>query len=256
MTIHIIVTAYALADDLFTLYESCAGKDVRWHLFQHSAFADVDAACQKLNRDPHVFLYAYKTNRGLARSWNEGWLAARNARAGSVLIANDDAVAGKGDLYRLVQAAAQNPDAYLVSGWGYDLREQREQDMMFSLAVVNDVAFSAIGMFDENFYPIYYEDVDWCQRGLNAGLHRLCSTGTHIVHAGSKTLHHSRTDMETHHRQFKANQAYYIRKWGADKGEAGFLHPFNDPAISCHIPPGQREAPYPGFNRPREEITP
>lgn len=250
--IHIIVTAYALVEDLFRLYESCHAPDVCWHLFLHSDFPAVVDACEKLARDPQVHWYDYRVNRGLARSWNDGWEAAQREGAESVLIASDDAYAGPGDLYRLVHAAQLNPDVYKVSGKGYDERENRIQDQHFSLAVINPIAWSLVGNFDQNFWPIYFEDRDWYRRAELAGLQAMCIEGTHIYHAGSKTLY-TATDMETHHRRFRANEAYYVRKWGGRLGEETFTRPFNQAQFGQRIEPLWRSQPYPGFNRPREE---
>jgi GT2 family glycosyltransferase len=255
MTIHVTVVAYALADDLLQLYESCAGRDVRWHVFLHSDFPPVVAACTQLARDSHVSVYPYRVNRGLARSWNEGLLAADRARAEFSVIANDDAYAAKGDLHRLAQAAAQHPDAFMVSGMGFDVRENTLKDQRFALAVINPIALQQVGCFDENLWPIYFEDVDWCRRADLLGLSPVCVGSTHIVHAGSKTLY-TAGDMDTHHRRFAANQAYYSRKWGGAIGAETFARPFDHAPFGGFIPFSQRHHPYPGFNRNPEEIRP
>jgi GT2 family glycosyltransferase len=142
----------------------------------------------------------------------------------------------------------------MVSGWGYDRREAVEKDQRFALAVLNPIAFDTIGLFDGNFWPIYFEDVDWCRRAELAGLPELCVPDTCIVHAGSKTLY-THTNMETHHRQFAANQAYYVRKWGGMPGEETFTIPFNDPRFTLRIDPWQHGPAYSGVETPMGDLA-
>jgi GT2 family glycosyltransferase len=248
--IDIIVVAYALAEDLLTLYASCAHPEVRFHLFLHSRFPDVVAACEQIAERPQVTLYPYGFNRGLATSWNEGLIAAYANGADVALIANDDAIAAPGDVLKLAEAAVSHREKYMVSGRGIDLSTGERKDMLFSLAAVNPVALETIGYFDENFLPIYFEDIDWYYRAKLAGLERMCIPTTNLIHAGSKSRHSLPANSAQHEQTFPRNRAYYGAKWGcADQGTESYTVPFNDARFTLKITAENRHVPYPGYNR-------
>lgn len=258
--IHVVVVAYGLADDLRRLYESIAHPEVALHIYLHSTFADVVQVCNELAERPQVTLYAYGTNRGLATSWNDGLLAAYEAGAEVAMIANDDAYAAPGDVFRLAEHAIAHRDLYAVSGEGLDVPSNTRRDLLFSLCAVNPIALEQIGMMDENFFPIYWEDIDWYRRAALAGLRRECITTTNLVHQGSKSRTVTPIAHDEQVRQFRLNRDYYIRKWGGtqmgDQGEPEtYVTPFNDPHLGLYIAPADRRAPYPGYNRVDQEIV-
>jgi GT2 family glycosyltransferase len=249
--IHLIVVAFALAEDLLKLYEAANASNITWHIFLHSNFADVVEVCESIaigNRQVH--LYDYRKNRGLARSWNDGlFLAYRRDAADIALIANDDALPAEGDVQKIAEFAFLHPEFYRVTGFGYDVGGGFAGDMRFAMCAVNPVALEAIGYFDENFWPVYFEDIDWYLRAELAGLKHHMVQDTHIVHQGSKTFH-TAGEQALHHTRFRANRAYYKAKWGADENNpAVFTMPFGDPALELKISAEQRHAPYPGYNR-------
>lgn len=252
MKIAIITVAYGLADDLLRLFESANQQNVMWHLFLHSQYPDVVKACHQLSRYHNVILYDYGVNRGLAKSWNEGLIEACRQSADVALIANDDAIAGDGDVDLLAEAACLNRDRYMVSGLGTDQSTGERKDMLFSLAAVNPIALETIGYFDQNFAPIYFEDIDWYYRAKLAGLERLCIPQTNIIHAGSKSRH--LVDETQFMANFVANCAYYGAKWGcADQGSETYMLPFNDSRFDLKISADQRHASYPDYNRTEQE---
>lgn len=250
VNIHIILIAYALPDDVWALFESLNGDDVTWHLYLHSRAPDILAACRRIALHPNVFYNAYGINRGLAKSWNEGLLAAYARGADVALIANDDVSATRADLHKIAAAAYAQRDAYLVTGSGMDAQLRVQGDMLLALAAINPIALEGVGCFDENFFPIYYEDVDWYRRATLAGLRRHTVKDTVLIHAGSKTLRTLTTEgaRAAHEWTFKRNRDYYTRKWGGDKGDEQFTTPFNA-EFGYRIAPDARHAPYPGHNR-------
>lgn len=245
VTIHIIVVAYALADDLMRLYLSAAAPNVHWHVFLHSTFPDVVAAVDTLESHPNVNSYRIGKNQGLARSWNEGLRIAQGADV--MMIANDDAIAGPGDVQRLAETAMANREKYLIVGNGYDIRNGAHSHQALALAAINPIAIQTIGYFDENFFPIYWEDVDWYRRAALAGLEMYVEPCTSIIHMGSKSLH--LTPPRQHHDTFHANRHYYISKWGGETGSERCVTPFNDPRLDLRIDVTNRNAPYPGHDR-------
>lgn len=234
MNVHIVVVAYGLAEDLRRLFESADGPGVTWHVFLHSQFPEVVEICYELGTRRNVWLYPYGVNRGLARSWNEGLYNAYRDSCDAALIANDDALAGPGDVQRIVQAALAHPDCYLIQGTGIDLREKRRGKMHLALAAINPIALETIGYFDTAFEPIYYEDQDYYRRAELAGLKDFVAADTAIVHAGSKSLYEVAGQKELHQRTFGLNQEYYIGKWGGLPGQETYTRPWNDPEAGLY----------------------
>lgn len=253
--IDIVVVAYALSEDLARLYDSIHtqqyGRDVYWQIYIHSRRHDVLRVCDQIaSSNQRVKLWPFGINRGLARSWNDGWKAAKAAGSEFVFIANDDARAAPGDLAKLLAAGANaEDDVYMVSGRGWDQRNQEERDQLFSLALLTDTALNRVGMFDVNFWPIYWEDIDWYRRAHLLGLRRRCVDDTNIFHAGSKTYLTEQNHAE-HNQTFHTNRAYYEHKWGGPMGHEQYARPFNRPELSLFIHPDDAEKPYPLVQNP------
>jgi hypothetical protein len=106
------------------------------------------------------------------------------------------------------------------------------------------------GYFDENFWPIYYEDTDYCHRSKfnSVGVpHDPISIRTMINHEGgglvsmlglndivyshsfSATCNSKQELMSLHQTNCHRWSTYYQKKWGGDHGSEKYSHPFNDP---------------------------
>jgi GT2 family glycosyltransferase len=248
LKIGIVVVAFGLADDLWQLFcRSFLYPKTECYLFLHSQIPEVRAVCERMAAYQGVHYYDYGENRGLARSWNDGLYDGYNQGMDVMLIANDDALPQHDDATRIGRVAVRNRDLYMVSGRGVDLREMKSGDMLFALAAVNPIALGKIGYFDENLFPIYYEDCDYYRRAQLAGLERHCLSTTYIQHAGSKSL--DLIAAPVHEDRYRRNQAYYFRKWGGEKGHEVFATPFNQSALGLKIEADQRHHPYPGYDR-------
>lgn len=104
-----------------------------------------------------------------------------------------------------------------------------------------------LGLMDENFYPAYFDDTDYCCRLKLANLHSGAG-------AESGNLPRIRCRVEAagialalkancFHARFDMLLDYYRRKWGGDPGKETFTHPFNDPTkpLSYWEPVGLEE---------------
>lgn len=106
-----------------------------------------------------------------------------------------------------------------------------------------------MGYLDENFYPLYMEDVDYNWRHTVAQRHkwvsydRECTIRAH--HDTSSTTHNMPPEKRERMAQaFNRNRDYLIRKWGGPQGEEKWDHPFNDPSKSIKdwtLEPGRWE---------------
>lgn len=89
-----------------------------------------------------------------------------------------------------------------------------------------------VGLYDENFYPIYYDDCDY---GWRMGL----IGATKIVVDVPRTSQNLGGGLQSDKRAFNLYWAnvyhiheYYIRKWGGDHTQEKFETPFNDPNLT------------------------
>lgn len=118
------------------------------------------------------------------------------------LICNADIEFGRGDLERL--AEAMDTDGPMLACL-----------FEFGAFALNQATVDLVGWYDENFYPIYYDDNDYRYRCKLAGVpvRNLISRTRHV---GSATIHSGYA--EANSRTFPRNGAYYAAKWGGLPG--------------------------------------
>ena len=266
MKIHIVVIAYGLADDLEKLLDcrpAVSGKkkfnSFHWHLFLHSQIEEVVAVCEEAARRKNVTYYPYGENRGLAKSWNEGILAGYAAGADVVIVSNDDMLPGEGDIEAVAAAAIEQRGAgnftYMVTGRMYDKGLGQYRPSGHGFFAIQPLALETIGMYDEQFFPIYFEDMDYDYRARISGLSIFHVDDTDLLHQGSANIKALPDLEEQNHQTFMANKVYYIRKWGGAPGHEKSHQPFGDLRFSTRIAPCDRERPYWGFEREDREIV-
>lgn len=252
LNIHMVTIAYGLAEDSRTLFESAVSRphDVHWHIFLHSTYPDVMQVCKDFaRRNRNVTLYPYGTNRGVANSWNEGMLHAYTQGADVVIVSNDDCVPAEGDLTALAEAAYEQQNCFMVTCHGFDKGLNAEGSMRYGFWAWNKVALNTIGVMDENFFPMYWEDVDYSYRAKRVGLNIGHCPDTYVIHQGSKSIHTVPGLIDQHYITLARNEAYYLRKWGGGRNAEYYTRPFNDPRFTCYIHPQDRHAPYAEYNR-------
>lgn len=253
MNIHVVLIAYAL--DIYPLVRAIEGPDTLIHLFTHSQRPDVLSTCRDLAQFPVVRLYDYGTNRGLARSWNEGIEAAMREKADAVIVVNDDVSMSREDLLLLAQGCVEHREAGIIEAEGYNERMVEHQILQFACFGINPIAIEKVGYFDENFFPIYFEDSDYSRRAFLAGLpyHNVGPSG--MVHRGSTTINSVPELHAQNNATFSACNTYYRLKWGGDPGSETLNWPFDNPGFGLRIAPEERSNPYPGYERTDMEIV-
>lgn len=246
--------AHSHAVELEQMIDSCASQrhDVAYYLHLHSQYPNVMAACERLAQREDVRYFAHGVNRGLAKSFNDTLLLAHAEGAQLVINSNDDSLWSEGDLDRLIEKALENPQVGSISCLGSHAGRAIEE-MGHSAAAFNWIAFDKVGMFDENFFPAYHEDVDYGHRLKLAGLEHLICEGTFVQHKGSGSINMNLELRELIYETFARNEQYYIRKWGGNCGQEAYTHPFN--RFPLYIAPEERHAPYPEYNRTDQEIV-
>jgi GT2 family glycosyltransferase len=184
---------------------------------------------------PYV-LDNWRSNRGVAASWNEGMRRAMADGHRYAVITNDDVQFTPGALIEMygslrasgaVSMSANQNGAYPKQGItvGIDF---------FCLAVDMEQLVERCGWFDENFIPAYFEDNDMSYRMELAGAQRLLNTEAIVNHTGSATqfLHGEENGICSHF-QFEKNRSYYNYKWSAlAPGYEFSEHPYRDESMS------------------------
>lgn len=169
-----------------------------------------------------------QTNIGVPASWNVGVRYVLDNNIDYLVIVSA-AMRFQNGLRDLAAKIESEQDA-----WGIDT-----QHGWHCIALSRKV-FAAVGLFDETFFPAYYEDTDFIRRMELAGIHSpvaaypskllkidIDATCVEVAHAYKSGVHVD----------FLANRAYFIKKWGAEssyKSQSSrdklFPFPFNNPA--------------------------
>lgn len=259
MLIGITTVAYNQADPLLAMAASAISTtehDIQFQLFLHSEIKRVEEACEKISSMYPCAYYPIKRNAGLSRSWNEGLLQSIEDGCDVLMLVNDDIKFSPGDIDTMVGMSLANEDAWAVLSSGFNISLSRAvPDHGFSCMILNRVAIDVVGMFDENFFPAYNEDLDYSYRARLANLMAVMAT-TNIVHIGSAAIKASPLLRAQNHVTHGKNDEYWKRKWGAPKPNTAYIRPF-----SCnvyhpyYISPESRRTPYPGNDRTDHEIV-
>ena len=166
---------------------------------------------------PEAILVRAPHNLGFAGGNNLGIL---NARGNVVLLLNDDTEPDPGWLGPLAEAFAADPrlgiagarllypDRRTIQHLGgvihangltnhidygvpvgeQSIREPREMDYVTGAALaIRRAAIRRIGLLDEGFWPIYFEEIDWCTRAWRAGWKVRVIPASTVIHHESQT---------------------------------------------------------------------
>lgn len=151
-----------------------------------------------------VTYWKQSRNIGVAPAWNKFMALGIDY----TVIANDDVFVHPYTLEYLVDAANNNSREVFFCG-------SSSSGNAYSLFLLKQRGYKLIGRFDESFKFAYYEDNDHKYRMDLLGFSVVMLADATYDHIGSATLkHYSPERMNQHHRDFIANQRYYIDKWG------------------------------------------
>lgn len=245
MNIHLIMYAYALDTMLLENFYAANDPEFTWHIFRHSTTPSVVAACDSLAELPNVNYYPYGTNRGLARSCNEGIIAAQSMGADVVVQLCDDIAASPTSITALASATYHDTTCAFSEINVWVERVGRVQSAGFDIAAINLHAIDVIGYFDVNCWPVNFEDKDWERRALLSGFHAVTLPDMGVVHRDANTEQDSAGTSDT----FMRNRDYYIAKHGGDAGKEQYTVPFNDTRYDLTIPFDRIDNPYPEHKR-------
>lgn len=137
------------------------------------------------------------SNLGVAGSWNLGIKLYPHAPFWT--ISSADTIIPDGWIKKIIEMSGRE---YFVQGWGYNF-----------FTIGEDIVRN-VGLFDEYIYPAYYEDNDYSDRIIIAGLEdRIINSGLHLDPTkGSQTIYSDSNFMNRNHYTFEKNKEYYLSK--------------------------------------------
>jgi len=94
-----------------------------------------------------------------------------------------------------------------------------------NLTLFKRSVFKTIGYNDVNFYPAYFEDNDFCRRGILSGLKSCTLNNAYYFHFWSRTIKQGSGGSTDSY--FNMNKSFYSKKWGGPFGKEKFSLPFN-----------------------------
>lgn len=155
-----------------------------------------------------VALYQMPRNVGVAAAWN--MLLTRYPDE-PLIISNDDVILGRRTFEEM--ALALEAHDFVASGW--------------ALFGTSPACVSKVGLYDENFWPAYYEDSDYRRRMKLADIEPFWDCSEPVQHAGCWTSFNALGQPEWMTAAIEKNMRYFIQKWGGPPDAEVFREPFD-----------------------------
>jgi hypothetical protein len=194
--------------------------------FIYKPWADACLASCKLPVENILAVDNTVENRGVAASWNLGIEKMKVQDADWLIILSAAIRFGEKGGHDFIQALENHPECAVI---------EAAMGIGWHLIAFSKKAIELAGKFDENFYPAYYEDLDYSWR-LKMAYEDL--DPTHNI-SNSPIWHKEIVDVMiagfAHGVTLGGVRAdttklvqYYIQKWGGETGRERFMRPFNN----------------------------
>ena len=161
---------------------------------------------------PRSRVIGTNSNLGVAASWNLGIeMALSDPSVEHVLVLNDDVILDCAQLERINRSLAGHPETWLFVGpfhWAA---------WAISREGVNAILNVDSHLFDENFFPAYFEDNDFMYRFSKRFPERVQS-GLAVLDPHVKRNASSAAKDRALKRGYQNNKTYYQTKWGGGVG--------------------------------------
>lgn len=162
---NIPVISAAIVNEPYWLYRLIASIDYPTDnlvIFNNNGKGEITEELDNMTKISHKFIKKITVchlpaNVGLAGTWNLTIKCYMNAPYW--LFVNHDISFSLGLLKQIAEAAETNPDVGLIFGHPGD-----GGNGSWDLYIIKDWVIQDHGLFDENFYPAYCEDVDYIMR--------------------------------------------------------------------------------------------
>ena len=182
--------------------------------FQDTEIFIVDNGNQSIiTREEKFAIYRPIENLNVSGSWNTIMDYAEKIQATHVLMMNDDVVLGRTEheIKMLIRNNYNLPFLNSLMNW--------------SSFILTVEGYKKIGGFDENYFPNYFNDNDYCYRMRLLGLERLNTSFLNpVIYRNSMTI----AKQPSLNNRFMEYRQNYINKWGGLPNEEVFLIEFNN----------------------------
>jgi GT2 family glycosyltransferase len=198
-----------------------------------------------------VHLINNEKNTGCGGGWNQGVEWGLERAFTHFIIANNDILVGPNAIQAMYTRMKREPAVLLCSAVDvirevpvpqFVLDETKDVNKKpdteaphpnFSCFMINRECVEKVGMFDEGFFPAYFEDNDFHYRLKLAGGNdcAIANTTAVFIHYGSRTQNQNAGAPIVPGEMFQKNRGYFITKWGGEPTREKFTHPFNDPNL-------------------------
>lgn len=179
-------------------------------------------------------VYRYPKNLGLAASWNLGLRRICRDHDDFVIFLSVSAILdGDRSVKTFVDEIRTYEDRY-----GGQCRYIASHKATLHFFAHTRRSVDIGGEFDENFWPIYFEDTDFSRRSILNGVKKevVWFNLDHLARSREYSL-----GVKSDRRLFRLHQMnasrigeYYTSKWGGVHLSETFIHPFNDPEIGVN----------------------
>lgn len=183
--------------------------------FEHDDILVVDNSRSRFARSYGLRTYEDPDghNLGVARSWNVGAEEVLNSDYDYLVLMSASMMFGPILHCTFKWQLEQFAGAKIIEADGHS----------WHLIAIHRTCFEKIGLFDENFYPGYFEQIDWCYRlrmvGWEQGFIRVWVNALSQAVAGhNEIVSCPATPL----------LAYYEEKWGGPKGQEQWVQPFGN----------------------------
>lgn len=191
-------------------------------VINNNGTGEIEAELDKLKYISHNFVQNIKvchlpSNIGCAGAWN--LIIKSYMMCPYWVIVNDDVSFGVGFLSEMVSVANSDQDIGMIHGHPGDSNLGS-----WDLFLIRDYIIQQFGLFDENFYPAYCEDLDYLMRFMHRPIKKVISLNANYYHGnGDKTQYNtegSQTKKHSIHLEKMLemantiNHEYLQKKWG------------------------------------------
>jgi GT2 family glycosyltransferase len=181
--------------------------------FKDTEIFIVDNGNQEIiTREEKFVIYRPTENLNVSGSWNTIMDYGKKIKATHVIILNDDIVLGRTE-HEIKMLIRNNPDLPFLNSL-----------MNWSSFILSVQGYKKIGVFDESYFPNYFNDNDYCYRMRLLGLERLNTSFLNpIIYRNSMSI---AKDPSLNNR-FMEYRQNYINKWGGLPNEEKYVTKFN-----------------------------
>jgi GT2 family glycosyltransferase len=195
-----------------------------------------------VSADPRTYVTYDSFNHGAAYARNAGMaFAFNNLKSEGVFFIDSDVILGKGCLDELIDFHEKSGASISFSNdqkkEGFSYREFIAPDFKPTLkggqfqtsecCFLDKKTFEAVGYFDEMFYPVYCEDMDYFYRAKLKGLKLLDCPSAYHYHFKDKIFGENKELEDYKKRKQGFLEEYYYFKWGGPYSKEKFTKPFN-----------------------------